>query len=70
MVTNKLKDYHITNLQPFDFDPNNIDPREVANADKGAIDINHISKQKCNTKFLKRVGLYSLKVHWPDDTIT
>jgi hypothetical protein len=43
LVTNKLEDYHITNLQPFDFDPNKIDPREVANADQGVIDIDHIS---------------------------
>ena len=46
LVTNKFEDYHITNLQPFDFDPNKVDPRDVANTDQGAIAIDHISDYK------------------------
>ena len=70
LVTNKLEDYHITNLQPFDFDPTKVNPREVANTDQGAIDIDHISDHKCNNNFPKRSGLYTFKVHWADNTIT
>ena len=62
-MTNKPEDYHITNLQPFDFDHNKFDLKEVANADQGAIDIDHISEYKCNTTFLKRVGLYITESH-------
>ena len=69
LVTNKLEDYHITNLQPFDFDPTKVNPREVANTDQGAIDIDHISDHKCNNNFPKRSGLYTFKVHWADNTI-
>ena len=32
-------DYHITNLQPFDFDSTKVNRREVANADQGVVDI-------------------------------
>ena len=49
----------ITNLQPFDFDPTKVDPREVTNTDQGAIDIDHISDHKCNNNFPKRRGLYT-----------
>ena len=70
LVTNKLEDYHITNIQPFDFDPTKDDPREVANTDQGAIDIDYISDHKSNNNFPKRRGLYTFKVYGADNTIT
>ena len=41
LVTNKLEEYHITNLRPFEYDPLKVDPRIVGNVnqDMGDIDI-------------------------------
>ena len=60
LVTNKLEDYHITNLRPFEYDPLKVDPRQVANVDQDMVDIDTIlqhrgdSKRKSNMKFLVR----------------
>ena len=60
LVTNKLEDYHITNLRPFEYDPLKVDPRQVANVDQNMVDIDTIlqhrgdSKRKSNMKFLVR----------------
>ena len=40
--------YHITNLRPFIYDPNFTDPREVANADQGVMDIVKVTEHKFN----------------------
>ena len=53
-MTNKLEDYHITNLQQFDFDPTKVDPREEANTDQGAINIDHILDHKWGNNFPNR----------------
>jgi len=58
LVTNKLEDFHITNLQPFEYDPLLVDPRKVANVDQDMVDIETIlqhegqPKRKSNMKFL------------------
>jgi len=58
LVTNKLEDFHITNLQSFEYDPLLIDPRKVATVDQEMVDIESIlqhqgqPKRKGNMKFL------------------
>ena len=66
LVTNKLEDYHITNLRPFIYDPNFTDPREVANADQGVMDIVKVTEHKFNAKYPNRYALYTFKVYWAD----
>jgi transposase InsO family protein len=68
LVTNKLEDYHITNLRPFLYDPEMTDPREVANADQGVMDVIEVTDHKYNTKYPNRYSLYTFKVHWADGT--
>ena len=43
-MTNKLEDFHVTNLSPFEYDPLIVDPRKVANADQDMFDIIEIIK--------------------------
>ena len=66
LVTNKLKDYHITNLRPFIYDPNFTYPREVANADQRVMDIVRVTEHKFNAKYPNRYALYTFKVYWAD----
>jgi hypothetical protein len=42
LVTNKLEDFHITNLSPFEYDPLTVDPRKIANIDQDMVDIDEI----------------------------
>jgi hypothetical protein len=48
LVTSKLEDFHITNLRPFLFDDNEVDPREIANQVLGLVDVEEIIKHKGN----------------------
>ena len=63
LVTNKLEDFHVTNIRHFEYDPLVVDPRKVANIDQDMVDINDITKhtgtpnRRANMKFL---------VHWSD----
>ena len=60
LVTNKLEDFHITNIRHFEFDPLTVDPRQVANSDQDMVDINDIiqhtgtSNRRANMRFLVR----------------
>ena len=46
LVTNKLEDFHVTNLRVFRYDPSRVDPREVANADQQATDVEMVLAHK------------------------
>jgi hypothetical protein len=50
LVTNKLEDYHVTNLRPFEYDPMKVDPRQVANVDSNNVDIDEIVDHTGNPK--------------------
>jgi hypothetical protein len=50
LVTNKLEDFHITNLRPFEYDPLIVDPRQVANIDQEMVDIDEITSHTGNPK--------------------
>jgi len=60
LVTNKLEDFHVTNIRNFEYDPLTVDPRQVANVDQDMIDINEIMQhtvthnRRANMKFLVR----------------
>ena len=60
LVTNKLEDFHITNIRHFEYDPLTVDPRQVANSDQDMVDINDIiqhtgtSNRRANMRFLVR----------------
>ena len=43
-MTNKLEDFHVTNLSPFEYNPLIVDPRNVAYADQDIADIIEITK--------------------------
>ena len=68
LVTNKCEDFHITNLRPFLYDPEMTDPRDVANADQGIMDVKKITEHEFNANYPKRYALYTFKVHWADGT--
>ena len=59
-MTNKLEDFHITNIRPFEYDPLTVDPRQVANIDQDMIDIVNITshtgnpKRRAHMKFLTK----------------
>ena len=63
LVTNKLEDYHITNLRPFEYDPLRVDPRKVANVDQDMVDIDIILQ---HTGEPKRKGNMKFLVKWSD----
>jgi len=63
LVTNKLEDYHITNLQPFEYDPLIVDPRKVANVDQDMVDIDTILQHEGQPK---RKGSMKFLVRWSD----
>ena len=63
LVTNKLEDYHVTNLRPFEYDPMEVDPRQVANVDSDHVDIDEIVDHTGNPK---RRGLMKFRVRWND----
>ena len=42
LVTNKLEDFHITNLSSFDYDPRKVDSKNVTNIYQDMIDIDEI----------------------------
>ena len=46
LISSQLEDYHVTNLRPFIFDPNDTDPREIANKVLGLVDVETIIKHK------------------------
>ena len=50
LVTNKLEDFHITNLRLFEYDPLIVDPRQVANIDQEMVDIDEITSHTGNPK--------------------
>lgn len=48
LTTNKMKDYHISLLHPFDYDPEITDPRQIANKDQHLTDIEAVLNHKGN----------------------
>ena len=48
LVTNKLEDFHITNLYPFVYDLLNVDLRQVASIDQEIVDIDKITSHTGN----------------------
>ena len=46
LTTNKMKDYHVTALHPFDYDPELTDPRQVANKDQNLTDVEAVLSHK------------------------
>jgi hypothetical protein len=61
LVTNKLADFHVTNLRPFRYDATRVDPREVANADQRVTDIESVLAHKGSIKAKKSL---KFKVRW------
>ena len=61
LVTNKLEDYHVKNLKPFLYDPETTDPRDVANRDQFAWDVEAILSHKGDPN---KVSSLRFKVHW------
>ena len=70
LVTNKQTTVHISQLKPFEYDPNTTDPREVANHDYDEFDVEEIlnhegsPKKKTEMQFLVRWLGYG-----PDDDL-
>ena len=60
LVSSKLEDYHVTNLRPFLYDPNETDPREVANQILGLVDVEAIIKHK-GSKFKRNKLQFLIK---------
>ena len=52
LVTNKLEDFHVTNIRNFEYDPITVDPRQVANTDEDMVDIHEIIHQKSSYEVL------------------
>ena len=50
LVTNKLEDFHITNLRSFEYDPLIVDPRQIANIYQEMVAINEIISHTGNPK--------------------
>jgi hypothetical protein len=50
LVTNKLEDFHITQLRPFTYDSEVVDPRLVANKDQQFYDVEFILTHQGNVK--------------------
>ena len=42
LVTNENKDYHVSRLRPFHYDPDHTDPRLIANKDSQQFDVDQI----------------------------
>ena len=63
LVTNKLEDFHVTNLSPFEYDPLIVDPRKVANADQDMVDIIEITKHTGSPNRRANMTFY---VKWSD----
>ena len=61
LVTNALEDFHVTNLRVFRYDPSRVDPREVANADQQATDVEMVLAHKGSIKSKKSL---KFKVRW------
>jgi len=63
LVTNKLEDFHVTNIRKFEYDPMTVDPRQIANVDQDMIDIHEIIK---HTGTSNRRGQMTFLVRWSD----
>ena len=64
LVTNKLEDFHITNLRPFEYDPSIVDPRQVANMDQEMVD--NIDEITSHTGNPKRRAHMTFLTRWSD----
>jgi len=61
LVTNKLEDYHVTQLRPFNYDPTTTNPRMVANKDYQVEDVDRILSHQGNPR---RRNTLKFLVHW------
>ena len=76
LVTFKKEDYHITNISPYEYDPTFGDPRDAANADQDAVDVEEIlqhrgerkrnKKKKCDNDYY--LTTLEFLVKWTDGT--
>jgi hypothetical protein len=64
LVTNKLEDFHVTNLQPFHYDENNVNPTEVALADNESFLVEKIIKHRFIDKNHKVKGSLQFYIKW------
>ena len=46
LVTNKLEDFHVTNLQPFQFDEEKVNPLEIALTDNESFLVENVIKHR------------------------
>jgi hypothetical protein len=61
LVSNKIVEYHVTSLKPFQYDPARTDPRVVANRDQQAFDVENILAHQGEGS---RKATYSFLVRW------
>jgi hypothetical protein len=61
LVTNKLEDFHVTQLHPFNYDSETVDPRLVANKDQQVFDVECVVTHKGN---VKRKSELTFLVRW------
>jgi hypothetical protein len=61
LVNNKLEDFHLTQLHPFNYDSEVVDPRLIANKDQQFFDVEFIVNHKGN---VKRKSELTFLVRW------
>jgi hypothetical protein len=61
LITNKLEDYHITQLRPFNYEPEFINPTDIAQRDKQMEEVDHIVTHKGNSRYKSKM---TFKVRW------
>jgi hypothetical protein len=61
LVTNKLESVHVTQLRPFEYDPQRVEPRLVANKDQQMWEVDDIISHRGN---VKRRSSLTFRVRW------
>jgi hypothetical protein len=70
LVTNKLEDFHIKLLVPFEYDSEMVSPADIANRDNQNFVITTIVKHKFNKRGSTKSSDLTFLVTWEDDTQT
>ena len=61
LIDFKLEDYHVTSLSAFEYDPDEVDPRLVANKDQQMWDVEEVISHKGDPKGSKKQLFFRIK---------
>ena len=64
LVTNKLEDFHVTNLQPFQFDEEKVNPLEIALTDNESFQVENVIKHRFTDSQKKIKSNLQFLIQW------